>query len=148
MPHSYSINLIHCVFATKGRRPLIPDAHQPRLARYLATVAQTEGAHLIECGGIADHVHLLLDVPPKLGLAELIAKLKANSSRWIKAEVGDFAWQAGYGAFSVSPSRAEAVRAYIRNQAEHHRKRTFEEEFAEFLKAAGVEFDPANMFGE
>ncbi len=136
MPHTYSVNLIHCVFATKGRRPLIPDAHQLRLARYLATVAQSEGAHLVECSGIADHVHLLLDVPPKLSLAELLSKLKANSSRWMKAEVRDFAWQAGYGAFSVSPSRAQAVQTYICNQSEHHRKRTFEEEFAELLRSA------------
>ena len=94
-------------------------------------------------GGVADHVHLLLGVPATMVLSDLIRTLKANSSKWVHEEVGmeKFAWQEGYGAFTVSPGNREAVANYIHRQEEHHRTRGFQEEYVEFLKKAGVGFD-------
>ncbi len=139
MPHSFHANLLHCVFTTKARAALIPPGHHPALARYLATIARMERATLLESGGIADHVHVLLYLPAHLSLGSLMSKLKAHSSRWMKDVSPNFAWQEGYGAFSVSPSRVNAVRSYIRNQEQHHNGRAFDEEFADLLRAAGMD---------
>jgi putative transposase len=94
-------------------------------------------------GGVADHVHLLLGLPATVALSDLIRAIKANSSRWVREEIGmeKFAWQEGYGAFTVSPGNREAVANYIAHQEEHHRTRGFQEEYLEFLKTAGAAYD-------
>lgn len=144
MGHTYASNAIHCIFSTKERRPLIAPDRQSGLFAYLSGIARGEGIRLIEAGGTEDHIHLLFLLPATCSLAEAVQKLKGGSSRWMGPE---FAWQEGYGAFSVSPSQVPVVQGYIRNQEEHHRKRNFEEEFVALLRRCGVEFDGRHVFG-
>src|SRR5579863_3156841 len=126
MAHTYAANFIHCIFSTKERRPLIPADRTPGLFAYFTGIAQGEGFDLIAAGGTANHVHLLIALPPKIPLATVVQKLKGSSSHWMGPE---FSWQEGYGAFSVSPSQVLAVKRYIRNQEAHHRTQPFEDEF-------------------
>jgi len=98
-------------------------------------------------GGIRDHVHALLVLPPTVPLAKAVQFLKGSSSKWIKESEGDFAWQEGYGAFSVSASQTSEVVRYIANQRAHHEKKTFEDEFLAFLKKYGIEYDPTHALG-
>jgi REP element-mobilizing transposase RayT len=146
MSHTYIANFVHCVFATKGRREIISVELQPKLFAYLAGIARNVGITLVAIGGTSNHVHLLISVPPTMALAEAVQKLKANSSRWMGEQGLSFEWQKGYGAFSVSSSLVETVRAYIRNQEEHHRKRTFEEEFLGLLKKSGIDHQAERVF--
>ncbi|MBZ5707517.1 MAG: IS200/IS605 family transposase [Acidobacteriia bacterium] len=141
MPHNYAANFVHCVFSTKDRRDAIPPELQARLWAYLGGIARRLELDLLAVGGTANHVHLLIELPPTMRLAEAIQKLKANSSRWLGGQGLAFEWQQGYGAFSVSPSLLETVKAYIRSQAKHHEKRNFEEEFLAFLRKSGLRED-------
>ena len=144
MAHTYASNFIHCVFSTKNRRCIIPLDRTSELHAYLGGIARGEGLSLIAAGGTANHVHLLLTLPPSRSLANAVQKLKGGSSRWIGRE---FSWQEGYGAFSVSPSQIETVKNYIHNQEEHRRKRSFEEEFTALLRNCGIEYDERYVFG-
>jgi REP element-mobilizing transposase RayT len=111
---------------------------------YLATVCRDLGADFVRVGGVADHVHIVTSLPRTTSQAELIEKIKKVSSKWIKtsdARYRGFFWQRGYGAFSVSPSQLESVLRYIETQREHHRTRTFQEEYRELLRRHGVDFD-------
>ena len=114
------------------------------LYAYLGGIARSEGFTLVAAGGTANHVHLLIILPPAVSLATAIQKLKGSSSRW---RGKGFAWPEGYGAFSVSPSQVPVVKRYIANQDAHHRKHSFEEEFTTLLRVCGVEFDPQFVFG-
>jgi putative transposase len=143
MSHAHAANFVHCVFSTKGRLDRIPVELQEKLYAYLIGIAGNLGFSILAAGGTANHVHLLICLPPSLTLAEVVQKLKANSSRWFGS---GFEWQKGYGAFSVSPSLEAAVQAYIRNQEEHHRKRSFEEEFVVMLRKSGVAYDAERLF--
>ena len=145
MPHSLSRNLVHCVFSTKGRMNLIPKPDD--LWKRLGLIAKAKDIALVTAGGTANHVHLLLALSPKMTLANAIQNLKAHSSRWMKEDVPGFAWQEGYGAFSVSESNRETVMDYIASQAEHHHKWTYEQEFATLVRKAGLEYDPRYLFG-
>jgi REP element-mobilizing transposase RayT len=116
----------------------------------MAGVAQKQGFTALIIGGVEDHVHALIALPPTMPLSKAIQFLKGSSSKWInddKASSGDFAWQEGYGAFSISASHTADVYRYIRNQKEHHAKKTFEDEFSFCLKKYGIEFDPEHVFG-
>ena len=144
MGHTYASNYIHCIFSTNERQPLIAADRLPGLCNYFGGIAKGEGFTLIEAGGAADHVHLLFSLPAKVPLAQAVQKLKGGSSHWMGPE---FAWQEGYGAFSVSPSQVPVVRRYIRNQEMHHRKRNFEQEFLALLQHSGVEYDAQQVFG-
>ncbi len=146
MPNSFTANFVHCVFSTKNRRDLIIPEIQPRLYAYFGGIARNLRFDLLGAGGTTNHVHLLIALPPTLRLAEAIQKLKANSSRWMREQGIAFEWQEGYGGFSVSPSQLPTVEAYIRNQEEHHRKRSFEEEFQMLLQKSGVTFDREKLF--
>ena len=139
---SYTNLLYHIVFATKERAPLITDELRADFHAYLGgTMRGLEGIAL-EVGGVEDHVHILAKIKPTIAVAEFIKQLKADSSGWAnKKSRGRFAWQTRYGAFSVSESQVEKVRAYVRNQAEHHRRISFAEEFKVLLKAHRIEFD-------
>ena len=117
MPQTYAANFVHCVFSTKDRRDLIPETLQEKLRAYLLGIANNLGITLIAAGGMANHVHLLIGLPPTLPLAEAVQKPKANSSRWFGEHGIAFEWQKGYGAFSVSPSLLSTVQTYIRNQS-------------------------------
>jgi putative transposase len=150
MSHSYSSNRIHLVFSTKRREKGLPDEFQPKLWAYMAGIARNNKFKAIQVGGFSDHVHALLLLPAVLPLAKAVQLLKGNSSKWInetKAAGADFAWQEGYGAFSVGASQTQAVVRYIRNQAAHHAKRSFEDEFVALLKKYEVSYDPQYVFG-
>ena len=144
MPQSLSFILIHVVFSTKDRKPDLDSAIRPALYAYLATVVRNMGCECYRIGGIADHVHLAIRLSRTLATAKLVEELKTASSKWLKTQspaLAAFGWQRGYGAFSVSASDLEALRQYIDNQEEHHRKRTFQEEYRAFLAKYGIEYD-------
>lgn len=147
MGHSYSQNLIHCVYSTEGRRNLIKPNLQVTLWAFKGSIAKQKGIHLVSAGGTANHAHVLIALPPIVTLAKAVQTIKAYSSRWMSEHGVAFKWQEGYGAFSVSPSQTETVVNYIRNQEKHHAKRTFEEEFVFLLKSSGLEYDPRYVFG-
>ena len=144
MAHTYTSNIVHCVFSTKERSPLIPADRTEGLYAYLYGIANSEGFSLLAAGGTTNHVHLLFVLPASVTLAHAVQKLKGGSSRWMGQ---GFSWQQAYGAFSVSPSQLPVVKKYIRNQAEHHRKRSFEEEFVALLKHCGIAYDLQYVFG-
>lgn len=144
MGHTFTDILIHAVFSTKHREPTISEATAKRLYPYIGGILRAENCSLLAVGGMPDHVHLLMNVHPSKAVAEVLRVVKSRSSGWIHqtfAEHADFAWQAGYGAFSVSQSNREWVMSYIDTQAEHHRTRTFQEEFLELLRRHAIEFD-------
>jgi putative transposase len=147
MSHAYSRNYVHLVFATKDRRRVIKEPVQQKMWPYLASIAQEYGITVNAIGGGEDHVHLLLGIPPKLSIATIVRALKANSSKWMNETGHWFAWQAGYGVFSVSVSNLSAVAKYIGDQAEHHKTRNFEEEYFALLRKHGVDFSPDHVFG-
>jgi REP element-mobilizing transposase RayT len=114
---------------------------------YGAGICKKQGIFVHAIGGMEDHIHLLIQVPPSLALAKAVNTFKSNSSRWANEEGCPFAWQQGYAAFGVSASIVPAVVRYIRNQEAHHRKMSFDAEFLALLKKHGVEFDPKFVFG-
>lgn len=150
MSHSYSSNRIHVIFSTKERQKRISQELQPKLWAYIAGIARHHGFEAIKVGGVQDHAHALLLLPPVLPLAKAIQMLKGSSSKWLNdtgAAGENFAWQEGYGAFSVSASQTDGVVRYIENQLDHHAKRSYEEEFLEFLEKYGVAYDPVHVLG-
>ena len=135
---------LHVIFSTKHREPHITADLAPRLYGYVGGVARETGSVLLAAGGMPDHIHLLVSLGREVCVADLVRDVKANSSRWVHEAFPDrsrFAWQAGYGAFAVSVSMVPKVRAYIANQERHHRRRTFQDEFREFLTAHAIEWD-------
>ena len=147
MAHTFSKNYIHLIFSTKDRRKTIGKRDQPELWAYLAGICKNHEMIAVAVGGTENHAHIVFHLPPKLALAKAVVVLKANSSRWMSERGGEFGWQEGYGAFSVSASNLDAVIRYIQNQEAHHRKVSFEDEFRALLKKHGVEFDPKFVFG-
>jgi len=139
----------HIVFSTKYRCKSIADSFSERLYEYIGGIIRGKNGHMIEIGGVEDHVHLLANLPPTKSISDTIREIKANSSKW-RNELSDktdrFEWQKGYGVFTVSYSQIEPVRYYIRNQREHHRTITFEEEYIAFLKLHDIEFDHKYLF--
>ena len=143
MPSTHLSLHYHLVFSTKDRAPTIAAAWRERLHAYIGGVVRNVEGVPEAIGGVADHVHLLIGLRATARLASVARDVKAVSSRWVHDEIGEraFAWQEGYGAFTVSPSRIKEVREYIARQEEHHRKRTFREEYIELLQRSGVEYD-------
>ena len=144
MPHTFSSLLIHCVFSTKDRQPLIDPEIQPRLWAYIGGIAREHGMKAMAVGGTADHIHVLLSLAPTFELAKVMRTVKAGSSRWMHETEGvrDFAWQEGYGAFSIGQAQVVATVAYIQGQEEHHKKRNSHAEFLAILKKHEIEYDP------
>jgi putative transposase len=144
MPHSYTNLLYHLVFSTKERRPWLDADLRPRLFEYLGGAIRSQGGFAILINGVADHIHILARFRQDKALSEVLRDIKANSSGWIHRTfptLASFAWQQGYGAFTVSPSQEDRVRQYIANQEVHHRTVSFQEEFVALLRAHGIEFD-------
>ncbi len=142
MPQSLSNILVHLIFSTRDRHPYLAPQIRDDLFAYCGGILRNLEVPLLQIGGVEDHVHLLLQLPRTLTTAQLVEKLKTSTSKWLKTKgLANFSWQAGYGAFSVSPSEAEDVVQYIRNQEEHHRKVSFQEEYRELLKEAGISWD-------
>ncbi len=148
MSHPYIRNYYHIVFATKERRRLIKAAFQKDVYDQLRHVAVEYGASIEAVGGTEDHVHLLLQVPAKIAVAAIVCALKAKSSKWMGDRGHWFSWQSGYSSFTVSSSAVGAVRDYIERQEDHHRKRSFDDEFEAILRKHGIERREYGMFGE
>ncbi len=149
MSHTYANILIHALFSTKDRqRWLIPEIREEAFSYLGGTINELGGQSLLVNGPL-DHVHMLFVQPRTLSIASIMEKVKAHSSSWVKDRWPNrrhFGWQTGYAAFSVSKSHVEDVERYIRNQEEHHRKVSFQEEVIAFLKKQGVEYDPRYVF--
>ena len=144
MPQSLARLHVYLVFSTKNRQPFITDAVRPSLHAYMAAVLQNLGCAPVLINSVEDHAHLLMDLSQTVPVSQAAEDVKKSSSKWIKsqgAHFSAFAWQSGYGAFAVSQSNIEAVRTYIAQQREHHRRRTFQEEVREFLRRHGLAFD-------
>ena len=142
MPHTFTNLLTHVIFSTKERVPIINAQLKPPLHAYMGGIIRDLQGTALIINGTADHVHLLIGLPPALSVSDALRVLKANSSRWAhETRRTLFSWQAGYGAFSVSQSNVQAVTAYIAHQEEHHRRMSFQEEFITLLKKHGIEFD-------
>jgi putative transposase len=149
MPQSLSLVIVHAIFSTKERMRLLDDESRAAMHSYLATVARNAGCECYRVGGVADHVHLAIRLSRTITIAELIEKLKTTSSKWAKTQsprLARFAWQRGYGCFSVGPADLKALNKYIEDQETHHRKRTFQDEFRMFLKQYGVKYDEAYVW--
>jgi putative transposase len=140
---SYTSLLFHCVFATKERRALISDDLQTRLWAYMGGIARTNGFKALEVGGMRDHVHLLISLPPTMPVAKAMQLIKAGSSLWIHETAGRplFQWQEKYGAFSIGISQKDITARYIRNQKKHHATVNFREEWKAILKRHGLPID-------
>ena len=145
MADTYTKILVHCVFSTKGRRPLIRMPE--KLWSYLRGIARNRGADILAVGGTNNHVHLLLALPSSLAIAQLMRDLKANSSRHLNEQMSGFAWQDGYAAISVSPSQADIVKRYVEQQERHHDKRSFENEYTAMLDKSGLQHSPDYVLG-
>ena len=135
---------VHIVFSTRERQALLHERVRGALHAYLAKVLQNLGCRPVLINSVEDHVHLLVDLARTVSVSEALEEIKKWSSKWIKtqgAEFAGFAWQGGYGAFAVSESKLEAVRAYIANQREHHRSEAFQDEYRTLLGEEGVAYD-------
>jgi putative transposase len=144
MGQSLVRNYVHLVFSTKHRQPYIQAPFEDTLHQYLGGTLNRMGCQTIIVGGYTDHVHILFLLPATKALMKVLEELKANSSKWMKSQdesLENFYWQDGYGAFSVNPSEVEVVVGYIKNQHEHHRKKTFQDEYRSILKKYKVAYD-------
>lgn len=144
MPQSLAKVYLHVVFSTKNREPVLAEAWREDLFCVLGGAANNLGCQSLIVGGVADHVHMLFQLGRTLSIADAIGKIKSTSSLWVgqtHPELNGFHWQAGYAAFSVSQSNIEAVRAYLLNQAEHHRKQSYQDELREWLRRYEIEWD-------
>jgi REP element-mobilizing transposase RayT len=147
---SYVSSYFHCVFATKDRRPMLTPALRERLWPFLGGIARQNGMKSIVVGGVQDHVHMLLSLPPTLSISKAMQLIKGGSSKWVHDTFPEhrlFSWQIKYGAFAVSISQLDRIIAYINAQEEHHRKMTFQEEFLALLKKHRIEFDERYIYG-
>ncbi len=150
MSHTFSNLLVHVIFSTKDRLPLINEEIKSDLLAYMGGILRELDLFPMILNGTADHVHLLVRVPADLAPAECMRTLKTNSSRWVHEkwpERRQFGWQTGYAAFSVSESARPEVIRYIQNQEEHHRKISFQEELVAYLKKNGIPYDERYIWG-
>lgn len=151
MANTYTQIHIHFVFAVKYRAGLIEAHWKDHLYKYMTGIVQTNNHKMIIVNGVADHIHLLIGMRPAQSISDLMQDVKGGSSKWInenKLVPGRFEWQEGYGAFSCSQSQLPAVINYIQNQEQHHKKKTFREEYSHFLQEFEVEYDERYVFKE
>ena len=144
MPQSLTKLYVHLVFSTRKRRPFLSDAIRPRVHAYLATIIRNLDSPWVVVGGVADHVHILFDMGKMHAPVEFVEQVKRESSKFIKTlgpEYKEFFWQRGYGMFSVGPADRDDAENYVRDQEEHHRTKTFQEEFRAFLERYGIACD-------
>lgn len=144
MPQSLSSVVVHLVFSTKHREPLIAPDVEPELHPYMATILRNAGCPSLAINGTADHIHALLFLSRTIAVSEVVEVVKRDSSKWIKTrgpKFQNFYWQTGYGAFSVGHKDIDTAKAYIAEQKEHHRTRSFQEEYRAFLKRYGITYD-------
>jgi|SRR5579862_1268131 len=141
MPQSLSNVALHVVFSTKHRNPYLTPEIRAELFPYLGAVLKNFECPPIQIGGVDDHIHLLFLMARTVTIAQAVEKVKTSSSKWMKTKNPEFAWQAGYGVFSVGREDRDGAIRYIRNQDEHHRKLSFQDEYREMLRLAAVPFD-------
>src|SRR5438445_12893123 len=137
MAHTYSSILLHTVWSTKSRLPLITSDLKHRLYGYIRDIAEDQDVKIIIINGMPDHVHALMNVKPSICISDVMRAIKTSSSKWVRMtfpEKMTFGWQEGYGAFSVGLTTLPSVKTYIQNQEEHHKHKTFEDEFLKFLE--------------
>ncbi|MHB8519271.1 MAG: IS200/IS605 family transposase [Limisphaerales bacterium] len=149
MAHTYTNLLVHVVFSTRDRAPLLDTELKPRLFAYIGGIIRELGGVALLINGPADHVHILAVLPPRTPLSDLVGKVKANSSGWVHREFPEkraFGWQTGYAAFTVSHSKRQLLLNYINNQQAHHRKVSFGEELIAFLERHEVTYDQRYLF--
>lgn len=149
MPQSFSSLVVHVVFSTKDRAPLLVQSVRKPLHAYMAGTARNLGCPCYRTGGVDDHVHLAIALSRTITIAKLVEKLKTSSSKWLKGqspELREFAWQRGYGAFSVSPNHLEPLCRYIDNQEDHHKTLSFEDEYRDLLNKYGLNYDDRYMW--
>ncbi len=144
MPQSLAKIFLHLVFSTKNRKPTITDAVRDNLHAYMATVLANLGCHANLINSVDDHIHVLFELARTATVSQVVEDVKKSSSKWMKTQPevsGAFAWQSGYGVFSVSQSNVDAVRAYLANQREHHRKQSFQDELRALFTKHQIVFD-------
>lgn len=144
MAHTFTNLLTHIIFSSKNRAPCISPELKPQLYAYMGGIIREMKGKALMIDGTSDHVHLLISLPPVVSVAEALRVMKTNSSRWVHEtwpSHHDFAWQIGYGAFSVSKSNASSVSKYIASQEKHHQRMSFQEELTALLKKHGIEYD-------
>ncbi|MDD6581086.1 MAG: transposase [Bacteroidales bacterium] len=149
MPQSLAQVYIHLVFHTKYSSVTIREGDLPKLFAYIDGIIVNKNAMVIQIGGVTNHIHILCTLPRIVSIADFVEDIKKCSSKWIKtldSYYSKFAWQGGYAIFSVSASQVQNVKQYVMNQKEHHRKKTFQEEYEAFLKAYNIEYDPEYVF--
>ena len=151
MANTYTQIHIHFVFAVKFRQALISNDWKEELFKYIAGIVKKHNHKLLAINGVSDHVHILIGIRPAQSISDLMKNIKQDSSRWInksKISKSHFEWQEGYGAFSYSKSQLSAVVNYIQNQELHHKKKTFKEEYIDFLEKFEVDYDEKFIFKE
>ncbi len=149
MGDTYSKIYIQIVFAVKGRQSLIHPDWEEELYKYITGVITNKGQKLLAINGMPDHIHILIGMKPSCCLSDLVREIKKSSNNFIKERrltKHKFAWQGGFGAFSYSYKNVDTVIKYIKNQKEHHRKKTFKEEYTTFLEKYGIEYQPKYLF--
>lgn len=151
MANTYSQIYVHIVFAVKGRRNNISKNWKDELYKYITGIVTNKNQKLMIINGMPNHIHILLGIKPNCNLSDLVRDIKANSSKWINEKRfvnGKFEWQTGFGAFSISQSQIKKVATYIENQEAHHAKKSFKDEYIEFLKAYDVDYKDEYLFSE
>lgn len=144
MPQSLSSILIHTIFSTKNREPLITPAIETQLHPYMAKIFRELKSPSLAIDGTSDHLHIVFSLGRVIKVADLVEEVKTESSKWIKTkgqEFRNFHWQKGYGAFSIGQSNVETLKRYIRGQKQHHRRITFQDEYRKFLETYGIDYD-------
>lgn len=144
MAHTHHQNIYHLVWSTKERKPLMIDGLKHQMFAFIAGAFKTAGCKPIQIGGMPDHIHALVGIPPKCAVSVVVRDIKICSCKWAQQNypgAKNFAWQEGFGSFTVSASQIDAVQKYILNQEEHHKVRSYQDEFKRFLELYGVNFD-------
>ena len=150
MPQSLNKVYIHIIFSTKNRENILPEKHLDEIHSYIGGIINKNLCQSLTIGGTCNHIHILCEMASTVSTSMLLMEIKRSSSKWIKREYPQqvyFAWQNGYAAFSVSQSKVDTVINYIKNQKEHHARKSFKEELIEFLNAYQVEYDEKYLWG-
>ena len=148
MADTFTQIYIHIIFAVKGRQHLISNTRKEELYMFISGIIRKNGQKIIAINGMPDHIHILIGLKPAKPLSDLVREIKANSSRFINEKrwiTGKFEWQKGFGAFSYSHSQLTTVINYINNQEDHHKKKSFRQEYEEFLKLYRVDYNPSYL---
>jgi putative transposase len=149
MPHTYHQHYFHLIWSTFERKPLIPHSYKPRVFEFIGGAFRTAGCSAIQVGGMPDHIHALVSIPPKFAISEIMRDVKVSSCKWIQtlsSETNGFGWQEGFGSFTVSTSMTNVVCQYIQNQEKHHQNLSFKDEFIELLRKHQITFDEAFLW--